>query len=132
VTFPLLGSPLRVGPLRLRNRVVAAPMERNYADRGGRSTARYEAYLRARARAARRLRLDLVDVVDVSAGCYEAGEWMVQPGEVPRGVLAPAASAFRTLGKPVCVAGRIPTGDPPCGRGQLVSSAVSRTCRPAS
>lgn len=43
-------------------------------------------------RAARRLRLDLADVVDVSAGCYEAGEWMVQPGEVPRGVLAPAAS----------------------------------------
>jgi hypothetical protein len=49
VTLPLLGSPLQVGPLRLRNRVVAAPMERNYADRGGRSTARYEAYLRARA-----------------------------------------------------------------------------------
>jgi 2,4-dienoyl-CoA reductase-like NADH-dependent reductase (Old Yellow Enzyme family) len=292
VTLPLLGSPLRVGPLRLRNRVVAAPMERNYADRSGRSTARYEAYLRARAAGgtalvfteatyvrpdgrgrirqlgahddrtiaglraladavhaegallgvelnhagrvadpavsgfqpvapspvpfrghtprelttgeteaivtafgaaaarcagagvdalsvhgahgylihqflsprtnhrtdryadpvvflaevlaavrdaapgqalflrlsafegvpdgldqaatlalARRLPLDLVDVVDVSAGCYEAGEWMVQPGEVPRGVLASAASAFRALGKPVCVAGRIPTGD---------------------
>ncbi|MFI6070283.1 FAD-dependent oxidoreductase [Actinoplanes sp. NPDC051343] len=290
MTLPLLGSPLQVGPLRLRNRVVAAPMERNYADREGRSTARYEAYLRARAAGgtalvfteatfvrpdgrgrirqlgahddrvvpglralsdavhaegawlgvelnhagrvadpvvsgfqpvapspvpfrghtprelttgeaemivtafgaaaarcaeagvdvlsvhgahgylihqflsprtnhrtdryadpvvflnevlaavrsaapalflrlsafegvpggldrtatlalARRLRLELVDVIDVSAGCYEAGEWMVQPGEVPRGVLASAASAFRALGKPVCVAGRIPTGD---------------------
>ena len=35
----------------------------------------------------------------------------VQPGEIARGVLASAASAFRTLGKPVRVAGRIPTGD---------------------
>ena len=33
MTLPLLGSPLRVGPLILRDRVVAAPMERNYAGR---------------------------------------------------------------------------------------------------
>ncbi|GIM91499.1 hypothetical protein Ato02nite_032920 [Paractinoplanes toevensis] len=59
----------------------------------------------------RRLPLDLVDVLDISAGCYEAGEWMVQPGEVPRGVLAPYAARFREFGKPIGVAGRITTGD---------------------
>ncbi|SNY68625.1 oxidoreductase [Paractinoplanes atraurantiacus] len=58
-----------------------------------------------------RLPLDCVDVLDISAGCYEAGEWMVQPGEVVRGVLAPYARKFRSLGKPVCVAGRIPTAE---------------------
>ncbi|GAA2649288.1 NADH:flavin oxidoreductase [Paractinoplanes durhamensis] len=57
-----------------------------------------------------RLPLDLVDLLDISAGCYEAGEWMVQPGEVPHGVLAPYAARFRTLGKPIGVAGRITTG----------------------
>ncbi|WP_433363469.1 FAD-dependent oxidoreductase [Actinoplanes sp. CA-142083] len=55
--------------------------------------------------------LELVDALDISAGCYEAGEWMVQPGEVPRGVLAPYASPFRAFGKPVGVAGRITTGE---------------------
>jgi hypothetical protein len=77
---------------------------------------------------ARRLRLELVDVVDVSAGCYEAGEWMVQPGEVPRGVLASAASAFRALGKPVCVAGRIP----PAMRRRTSCAPVPPTSSPSA
>jgi len=58
-----------------------------------------------------RMRLDLVDAIDISAGSYEAGEWIVQPGEVPRGVLAPYAAPFRQFGKPVTVAGRISTAD---------------------
>ncbi|WP_433727999.1 FAD-dependent oxidoreductase [Actinoplanes sp. CA-051413] len=58
-----------------------------------------------------RMPLDLVDALDISAGCYEAGEWIVQPGEVERGVLAPFAARYRTFGKPVSVAGRIPTGE---------------------
>jgi len=58
-----------------------------------------------------RLPLDLIDAVDVSAGCYEAGEWIVPPGEVGRGVLASHAARFRELGKPVGVAGRISTAD---------------------
>ncbi|MEV6636671.1 hypothetical protein AB0M54_38620 [Actinoplanes sp. NPDC051470] len=49
--------------------------------------------------------------LDISAGCYEAGEWIVQPDEVDRGVLAPYATMFRVFGKPVGVAGRIVTGD---------------------
>jgi 2,4-dienoyl-CoA reductase-like NADH-dependent reductase (Old Yellow Enzyme family) len=56
---------------------------------------------------AERMRLDLVDAIDISAGSYEAGEWIVQPGEMSRGVLA----RYRKFGKPVCVAGRISTGD---------------------
>ncbi|WP_250032230.1 FAD-dependent oxidoreductase [Paractinoplanes maris] len=59
----------------------------------------------------RRLDLDLVDVLDISAGSYEAGEWMVQPGEVARAVLAPYAARFREFDRPICVAGRIPTGE---------------------
>ncbi|MBG0567371.1 FAD-dependent oxidoreductase [Actinoplanes aureus] len=57
------------------------------------------------------MRLDLVDVIDVSAGSYEAGEWIVQPGEFPRGVLAPHAARYRRFGPLVAVAGRISTGD---------------------
>ncbi|HEY3259580.1 MAG TPA: FAD-dependent oxidoreductase [Pseudonocardiaceae bacterium] len=60
---------------------------------------------------AHQMRLDLVDAIDISAGSYEAGEWIVQPGEVRRGVLAPFAARYRTFGRPVCVAGRISTGD---------------------
>ncbi|TDD74789.1 FAD-binding protein [Actinomadura darangshiensis] len=52
-------------------------------------------------------RLDLLDFIDVSAGNYEAAEWMVQPGEQPPGVLAPSAEPYRSFGLPVGVAGRI-------------------------
>jgi 2,4-dienoyl-CoA reductase-like NADH-dependent reductase (Old Yellow Enzyme family) len=56
-------------------------------------------------------RLDLLDFIDVSAGNYEAGQWMVQPGEWPAGVLAPYAAPYRDLGLPVGVAGRINVPD---------------------
>ena len=45
----LLGAPLRVGRVELRNRIVSPPMERNYGTVDGRVTDRYIAYLRARA-----------------------------------------------------------------------------------
>ncbi|MTD54488.1 oxidoreductase [Amycolatopsis pithecellobii] len=51
-----------------------------------------------------------LDFVDVSAGCYEAGQWITPPGEFPRGVHAEAAARFRALGPPVGVAGRIVDG----------------------
>lgn len=57
----------------------------------------------------RSARLDLLDFIDVSAGNYEAGQWMVQPGEWRPGVLAPYAARYRELGLPVGVAGRIGT-----------------------
>jgi len=46
---PSVASPLRLRGVRLRNRVVGAPMERNYSDLAGRATPRYAAYLGARA-----------------------------------------------------------------------------------
>lgn len=60
---------------------------------------------------ARDMPLDLIDALDISAGCYEAGEWIVQPGETKRAVLAPHAARYREFGKPISVAGRIPTGE---------------------
>ncbi|MFB4280312.1 FAD-dependent oxidoreductase [Nonomuraea sp. MTCD27] len=56
-----------------------------------------------------RARLDLLDFLDVSAGSYEAGQWIIQPGEWERGLLAPYAERYRALGLPVGVAGRIST-----------------------
>ncbi len=51
--------------------------------------------------------LDKLDFLDVSAGCYEAGHWMVQPSEWPEGLLGDHAARYRALGLPVSVAGRI-------------------------
>jgi len=45
----LLGTPLRVGGVELRNRIVLPPMERNYFAVDGTVTDREIAYLRARA-----------------------------------------------------------------------------------
>jgi 2,4-dienoyl-CoA reductase-like NADH-dependent reductase (Old Yellow Enzyme family) len=45
----LLRTPLRVGRVVLRNRIVCPPMERNYCALDGTVTGRYVAYLRARA-----------------------------------------------------------------------------------
>ena len=52
-----------------------------------------------------------LDFLDVSAGNYEAGQWIIQPGEWERGLLAPFAQPYRELGLPVGVAGRISTPD---------------------
>ena len=51
--------------------------------------------------------LGKLDFLDVSAGCYEAGQWMVQPSEWPEGLLGEYAARYRALGLPVSVAGRI-------------------------
>ncbi|UBU09419.1 oxidoreductase [Nonomuraea gerenzanensis] len=56
-----------------------------------------------------RARLELLDFLDVSAGSYEAGQWIIQPAEWERGLLAPYARRYRALGLPVGVAGRIST-----------------------
>ncbi len=57
----------------------------------------------------RLVRTDLLDYLDVSAGNYEAGQWIIQPGEWQRGLLAPFAQPYREFGMPVGVAGRIST-----------------------
>lgn len=55
--------------------------------------------------------LNHLDYLDISAGSYEAGEWIVQPGEWAEGVLAPLAEPYRRFGLPVSVAGRITRRD---------------------
>ncbi|TDD96307.1 FAD-dependent oxidoreductase [Actinomadura rubrisoli] len=51
-----------------------------------------------------------LDFIDVSAGCYEAGQWITPTGELPAGLHAVAARGFADLGPPVGVAGRIADG----------------------
>jgi 2,4-dienoyl-CoA reductase-like NADH-dependent reductase (Old Yellow Enzyme family) len=54
-----------------------------------------------------RLDLDALDFLDLSAGSYEAGEWIVQSGEWKPGVLADYARAYRRFGIPLGLAGRL-------------------------
>ncbi|MFC0448538.1 FAD-dependent oxidoreductase [Rhodococcus jostii] len=60
-----------------------------------------------------RARIDAIDTgrldfLDVSAGNYESGQWIIQPGEWPRGLLAPYSEQYtRDFDLPVGVAGRI-------------------------
>ncbi|MBI2164089.1 MAG: FAD-dependent oxidoreductase [candidate division NC10 bacterium] len=49
-SFPRLFEPGRIGGLEVRNRIISAPMERNYCNRDGSVTQRYIDYLEARAR----------------------------------------------------------------------------------
>jgi 2,4-dienoyl-CoA reductase-like NADH-dependent reductase (Old Yellow Enzyme family)/thioredoxin reductase len=53
---------------------------------------------------------DKLDFLDVSAGNYEAGQWIIQPGEWERGLLRDYAQPYaRDYRLPVGVAGRINT-----------------------
>ncbi|MDQ0261092.1 2,4-dienoyl-CoA reductase-like NADH-dependent reductase (Old Yellow Enzyme family) [Sinomonas atrocyanea] len=54
-----------------------------------------------------RLDLAALDFLDLSAGSYEAGEWIVQPGEWRPGILADYARAYRRFGLPLGLAGRL-------------------------
>jgi 2,4-dienoyl-CoA reductase-like NADH-dependent reductase (Old Yellow Enzyme family)/thioredoxin reductase len=56
-----------------------------------------------------RMGLDSVDVIDISAGTYGAGQWITPSGEVEEGYLARIAQRYRRFGRPVSVAGRITT-----------------------
>ena len=78
----------------------------------------------------RRVRTDLLDYLDVSAGNYEAGQWIIQPGEWERGLLARFAAPYREFGMPVGVAGRINTpevAEPIVGGGQADFVSLART-----
>jgi thioredoxin reductase len=54
-----------------------------------------------------RLHLDALDFLDLSAGSYEAGEWIVQSGEWKPGILADYARPYRRFGLPLGLAGRL-------------------------
>ncbi|MET3904290.1 FAD-dependent oxidoreductase [Paenarthrobacter sp. 4246] len=51
--------------------------------------------------------LDKLDFLDLSAGSYDAGEWIVQSGEWKPGILADYAQAYRQFGLPLGMAGRL-------------------------
>lgn len=51
--------------------------------------------------------LDKLDFLDISAGSYEAGEWIVQSGEWKPGVLAGYAKEYKRFGLPLGMAGRL-------------------------
>ncbi|WP_245650015.1 oxidoreductase [Millisia brevis] len=56
--------------------------------------------------------VERLDFLDVSAGNYEAGQWIIQPGEWERGLLRDYAEPYRRdYDIPVGVAGRINTPD---------------------
>ncbi|MFJ6538642.1 FAD-dependent oxidoreductase [Paenarthrobacter sp. NPDC091711] len=51
--------------------------------------------------------LEKLDFLDISAGSYDAGEWIVQSGEWKPGILADYAKAYRQFGLPLGMAGRL-------------------------
>ena len=51
--------------------------------------------------------LDKLDFLDLSAGSYDAGEWIVQSGEWKPGILAGYAGSYRQFGLPLGMAGRL-------------------------
>jgi 2,4-dienoyl-CoA reductase-like NADH-dependent reductase (Old Yellow Enzyme family)/thioredoxin reductase len=55
--------------------------------------------------------LDRLDFLDLSAGSYDAGEWIVQPGEWKPGLLRGYAAAYRQFGLPLGMAGRLNSPD---------------------
>jgi 2,4-dienoyl-CoA reductase-like NADH-dependent reductase (Old Yellow Enzyme family)/thioredoxin reductase len=69
-----------------------------------------------------RMALDAVDVVDISAGTYGAGQWITPSGEVPEGYLARTAQRYRRFGRPVSVAGRITT---PAAAARVVADGLA-------
>lgn len=54
-----------------------------------------------------RAHLDRIDFLDLSAGSYAAGEWIVQSGEWQPGLLSDHARAYRRYDKPLSMAGRL-------------------------
>lgn len=69
-----------------------------------------------------RMALDAIDVIDISAGTYGAGQWITPSGEVAEGYLAQTAARYRRFGRPVSVAGRITT---PAAAARVVAEGMA-------
>jgi 2,4-dienoyl-CoA reductase-like NADH-dependent reductase (Old Yellow Enzyme family)/thioredoxin reductase len=65
-----------------------------------------------------RIDLETVDVIDISAGTYGAGQWITPSGEVEEGYLGGIAQRYRRFGRFVSVAGRITT---PAGAARVLA-----------
>ncbi len=73
--FPLLFSPLQLGPLRLRNRIVMSPMEVDFGAASGAVTDTVVAYYAARAHGGAAL-------IVVEATCVDAPQGLISPHEL--------------------------------------------------
>lgn len=71
------------------------------------------------------LDLGQVDVIDLSAGTYGAGQWITPSGEVAEGYLADTARRYRRFGRLVGVAGRITTA---AAAERVLSGAADLVC----
>lgn len=69
-----------------------------------------------------RMDLDSIDVIDISAGTYGAGQWITPSGEVDEAYLARTAQRYRRFGRPVSVAGRITT---PAAAAQVLADGLA-------
>lgn len=69
-----------------------------------------------------RMSLSAVDVIDISAGTYGAGQWITPSGEVEEAYLAPVAQRYRRYGRLVSVAGRITT---PAAAAQVLADGLA-------
>ncbi|MCC7107491.1 MAG: FAD-dependent oxidoreductase [Chloroflexi bacterium] len=97
--FPHLFSPFDLGPLRLKNRVVASGTTTNYADERGRVTDRLIAYYVARARGGTGLIVTESTIVERRG--LGAARQLAIFGEEELGGLTRLASAIHQAGAPV-------------------------------
>jgi len=84
--FPALFSPLKIGRVMLKNRVVMAPMAVNYADLNGEVSERQIAYYQARARGGAGLIIVEAACVDAPAGREGFGQILIDHPRYIRGL----------------------------------------------
>lgn len=95
--FPVLFSPLKIGRVMVKNRVVMAPMAVNYADLNGEVSKRQIAYYQARARGGAGLIIVEAACVDAPAGREGFGQILIDHPRYIRG-LNRLAETIKTAG----------------------------------
>jgi len=100
--FPALFSPLRIGRVMLKNRVVMAPMAVNFADLNGEVSEKQIAYYEARARGGAGLIIVEAACVDAPAGREGFGQILIDHPRHIRG-LNRLADTIKTAGSRVII-----------------------------